>query len=72
MTELIYALHQSNSINNGPAEIKQIAKELDEVFIYDLGGFYRIYTEIRRKKSRTKFLNHLSIFIINRLDNHSL
>ena len=69
LTELIYALHSSKVINSGSADIKEIAKCFQAMFSIHLGDFYRTYTEIKsRKKSRTKFIDELSIKLISRLD----
>jgi len=65
---LIYALYHSRVINNGNLEIKELANELQKLFNIELGDFYKIYSEIRlRKKSRTKFLDDLSIGLINEI-----
>ena len=69
LTELVYALHSSNAVNFGGADIKEIASSFQDMFSYNLGDFYRTYTEIKsRKKSRTKFIDELAIKMINRLD----
>ncbi len=69
LTELIYALHLSTSINNGQAGIAQIANLFEHVFHIDLGDYYHIYTEIKaRKKSRVKFLDELSGSLMGHLD----
>lgn len=69
MTELIYALYHGGAVNNGNIEIKEIANALQQTFNFELGDFYRTYTEIRaRKKSRVKFLDELSTRLISRLD----
>ena len=69
MTELIYALYHGGVVNNGNVEIKEIANALQQTFNFELGDFYRTYTEIRaRKKSRIKFLDELSSRLISRLD----
>jgi hypothetical protein len=61
LTELIYALYYNRVINNGNIDIKEIAIALQSVFHFDLGDFYKIYSEIKsRKISRTKFLDDLS------------
>ena len=70
LTELIYALHSSNSVNNGNTDIKFIAEALQSIFQFDLGDFYKVYAEIKsRKKSRTKFLDDLSKSLIIAMDN---
>ncbi|GAA3657455.1 RteC domain-containing protein [Flavivirga jejuensis] len=69
LTELIYALYHSRVINNGKLEIKEIAIELQKLFNFELGDFYKTYSEIRlRKNSRTKFLDELSIGLINEIE----
>jgi hypothetical protein len=70
LTELIYALHYSKVINNGNTDIKEIAIALQKVFHFDLGDFYKIYSEIKsRKISRTKFLDSLSNGLQLQMDN---
>jgi hypothetical protein len=60
LTELIYALHAAGVFNNGSANIKLIAKALEDLFNINLGDYYRIFQEIRlRKRSQTPFLDHL-------------
>lgn len=69
LTELIYALYHSRVINNGNSEIKELAKGFQNLFNIDLGDFYKTYSEIRlRKKSRTKFLDDLSIALSSEID----
>lgn len=54
LTEFVYALYHAKVIDNGSADIKQIADAFQRAFNYDLGDFYRTYTEIRlRKNGRT-------------------
>lgn len=59
MIELIYALYYKGSLNNGQADIKEIAKYFEVVFNTDLGDVYRSYLEIKNRSSRTKFLSGL-------------
>lgn len=68
-TELTYALYHSDIINEGNVGIKDIAKALQQVFNMQHVDFYRIYSEIKsRKKSRTKFLDDISIRLIQEMD----
>lgn len=61
LVELIYALHHSGSIDNGHAELKNIANALSAVLHIDLGDIYRKGVDIKRRtKDRAKFLNNLS------------
>ncbi len=70
LTELIYALHCNRVINNGNVEIKEIVATLQKVIQFELGDFYKIYSEIKsRKISRTKFLDDLSAGLITQMNN---
>ncbi len=72
-TELIYALYQYKAINDGKTDIKEVAATLSKVFDFDLGDFYKTYSDIKsRKKSRTKFLDDLSVHLISRMNNDDL
>ncbi len=69
LTELIYALHYNRVINNGNADIKEIALAFQQVLHFDLGDFYKIFTEIKsRKMSRTKFLDDLASGLQSHMD----
>lgn len=60
LIELLYALHASNSINSGTADIKELASHFEHFYNIDLGNYYHTFIEIRsRKNSRTKFLDKL-------------
>lgn len=70
MTELIYALYCNRVINNGEVDIKEIASTMEKVLNFDLGDFYKIYSEIKsRKISRTKFLDDLSSGLLTHMSN---
>jgi len=70
LTELIYALHFNKVINNGNTDIKEIASVLQKVFHFDLGNFYKIFSEIKsRKTDRTKFLDNLSNGLLVQMEN---
>ena len=69
LTELIYALFLSGSINNGSAEIKEIAIFFERNLSVDLGNYYHTSIEIgSRKGSKTKFLDRLRIFLLGYFD----
>lgn len=70
LTELIYALYYNRVINNGNIDIKEIAIALQSVLHFDLGDFYKIFSEIKaRKISRTKFLDDLSNGLLMQMEN---
>tara|TARA_R110000868_G_scaffold32133_4_gene117142 strand:- start:3870 stop:4706 length:837 start_codon:yes stop_codon:yes gene_type:complete len=73
LTELIYALHYNRVINNGNADIKEIASAFQQVLHFDLGDFYKTFSEIKaRKISRTKFLDDLASGLQSHMDSTDL
>lgn len=69
LIELIYALHAQGTIDNGKADIKDIAETFEYMFGIELGDYYRTYLEIRiRKTGRTKFLDTLRHALAKRMD----
>lgn len=69
LIELIYALDTAKTIDNGKADIKDIARVVQRIFKIDLGDYYRSYLEIRmRKTGRTKFLDSLKEQLIERMN----
>jgi hypothetical protein len=73
LIELLYALQRKGSINNGQAELKDIAQFLEGVFGVDLGNYYRTFQEIRiRKSGRTNYLDQLKATLIRYMDETDL
>lgn len=69
MIELIYALHYQGVFDNGNADIRLIAKYLEDAFNVNLGNFYQTYLELRtRKMNPTKFLDALRETLIKKMD----
>jgi hypothetical protein len=68
LTELVYALHFSGAINNGQADIKEIATTLQKALNFELGDYYRTYLEIQTRKNKAKFLEELSYLFSKRLE----
>jgi len=69
LVELVYALQTVDAINNGEAEVKQIATLFEEVFNVSLGNYYRVLQDIRlRKNNQTNFLDQLKQKFVQRLD----
>ena len=69
LIELIYALQSAETINNGSADIKQIADSFERLFNINLGNYYRHFQEIRlRKSGKATFLNSMKEKFIQRLD----
>ncbi len=69
LIELIYALHATDALNQGAADLKQIAAALQALFQVDLGNYYRVFQEIRQRKiNRTSFLDQMKSRFIQRMD----
>ena len=69
LVELIYALQSSEAINNGKADIRQIAQSFEAIFNISLGNYYRRFQEIRlRKNGKTNFLDQMKEKLEQRLD----
>lgn len=68
LVELVYALHSSGIINNGRADLKEIAQAFENIFQTTLGDYYRTFLEIRmRKNNQTKLLDFLKTCIQNKI-----
>lgn len=60
LIELVYALYSTEVINNGSADIKLIADSFKHFFNIDIGDYYRVFMNIRlRKSGQTNFLDEL-------------
>lgn len=67
--EIIYGIHEEKSINAGMIEIKALATIFGRIFKVDLSDIYRIFLEIRsRKTNRTEYLNRLIKALNRRMD----
>jgi len=72
LIELIYALQSVDAINNGKADIKQIADSFEGLFNISLGNYYRHFQEIRlRKNGKANFIDDLKEKLVQRLDDFS-
>ena len=68
LIELIYALHSSGLVNNGEADLKELARSVEGMFGSELGDIYRAYLELRNRKSNpTKFLDLLKASLMNKM-----
>ena len=68
LIELIYALHETGTINNGNTDIKVLAKVFQEILNIDLGEYYRTFIEIRsRKLTPTKFIDQMKSCLYRRM-----
>jgi len=69
LVELIYALVESGSFNNGNVEIKCLMDYFQSILQVDLNHYYRKYADItNRKKDKTVFLDKLKNGLLRRID----
>ncbi len=67
--ELVYALYYARVINNGQADIIEIAHAFEKMFNIKLDDIYRTFKDIQgRTKVKTRFLDKLREILLNRLD----
>jgi hypothetical protein len=61
LTELVFALHQSNCFNGGNLGLSETVRWFETTLSIDLGNYHKTATEIRaRKPPQTKFLQLLT------------
>lgn len=73
LVELIYALQSAGVFNNKGADVKQIATHFEDVFNVSLGNYYRVFQDIRlRKTNQLKFLDMLREGILRRMEDVDL
>lgn len=69
LVELLYALVESGSFNNGNIQIKSVILYFQNIFQIDLKYYYHKYTDItNRKKERTVFLDRLKLCLTKKMD----
>ena len=75
LVELLYAIQENRSINDGKLDIKVLIESFEEVFDIKLKGYYHMFTRVKsRKRIQTKFLDKLKESLLNRIrmDNNKL
>lgn len=69
LIELIYALAESGTLNNGNIEIKTAVNYFETMFQIDLKHFYNKFRDItNRKKERAVFLDKLKVSLDRRIE----
>ena len=68
LVELLYSLDAAGVFDSRKAGLKRIAEFLQLSFGVDLGNYYRTFQEIRIRKERTKFMDHLREALQRRMD----
>ncbi|MBD0831512.1 RteC domain-containing protein [Aestuariibaculum sediminum] len=69
LTELLYAIHETQVINNGTDDLKTMAHLFEQLFGVQLGNIYKTYSEIKaRKGNRARFLEELTERFNHKMD----
>nr|WP_068891028.1 RteC domain-containing protein [Pedobacter panaciterrae] len=70
LIELAYGIYHTRRLNNGKAEISDIIEWLEDSLHIDLSQAYRMFLDIRRRKtiSYTKYLDEMIIAINQHID----
>ena len=66
--ELVYALFFAKVINNGKADIVEIARAFEKMFNIELKNIYHTFKEIQERDEQISFLKHLIEVLQKRLD----
>ncbi len=72
LVELVYALHAIGRINNGQAELKEIAKMFETGLGYSLDKMYSTFSEIKERQQPTKFLLQLQKVLEEKVEQNLL
>lgn len=70
LVEIAYGIYYTQRLNNGKAEISEIIDWLEESLHIDLSQAYRMFVDIRRRKtiSYTKFLDEMRTAIYKQIE----
>jgi hypothetical protein len=67
--ELIYALHETKSFNNGKISLKELFQQMGEIFGFEVKEFANYFMNIKNRKDgqRTKFTDLLRDAVLGRM-----
>jgi hypothetical protein len=69
IAELIYALVESGSINNGNVDVSSLAEHICQLFNIEYFDIYRTYVDIKnRKKNPVPFIDRIRENLLRRID----
>jgi hypothetical protein len=68
--ELVYALYTVKRINNGKITLKELFRQMGEVFDFDVKEFAAYFMNIKHRTDgrRTKFLDLLKEVVLERME----
>lgn len=68
LTELVYALHHSGSINNGNASLKDLVKNIEKLLGVELGDYHHTFLRLRERSQPVKFLDRMRSKLTERIE----
>jgi len=70
LIEILYGLYHTGQINNGKAELSEIAEAFQNIFQVNLNRYYRRFAEIKQRKgmSKTRFLDEMRDALLKKID----
>jgi hypothetical protein len=68
--ELIYALYAVKRINNGKTSLKELFRQMGEIFDFDVKEFSNYFMNIKHRtdRCRTKFLDRLKETLLKKME----
>jgi hypothetical protein len=67
--ELVYAVHEAGSFNNGDISLKDLFESLGGMLDMEVRNFSRIFVDIQRRiKNRTVYLDELKVRLIHKMN----
>ena len=72
LTELIYALCASGSINYGNCKIRELTESFEKIFDIQLADMHRTYQDIKSRNTPAKYIEKLQSALMNRINDEFL
>ena len=67
LTELIYALYHSGTINNGKISLKELVEKLENIMEIELGDYHHTFLRLRARTEPVKFIEKLRNDLFERM-----
>jgi len=67
LTELIYALYHSGTINNGKISLKELVEKLEKIMEIKLGDYHHTFLRLRARSEPVKFIEKLRNDLFERM-----
>ena len=67
LTELIYALYHSGTINHGKISLKELVATLEKIMDIELGDYHHTFLRLRARAEPVKFIEKLRNDLFERM-----